>query len=68
VKYVEHPGRAQRCRRAQIGRCSRSLVGKCGLAVHFPIRKGVLRHTVGAVKAVDGIGTGFRVGGALPER
>jgi len=26
-----------------------------GLQVHFPIRKGVLRHTVGAVKAVDGI-------------
>jgi len=28
---------------------------KCGLEVHFPIRKGVLRHTVGAVKALDGI-------------
>jgi peptide/nickel transport system ATP-binding protein len=33
----------------------RPLIQLKGLQVHFPIRKGVLRHTVGAVKAVDGI-------------
>jgi peptide/nickel transport system ATP-binding protein len=33
----------------------RPLIRLQGLQVHFPIRKGVLRHTVGAVKAVDGI-------------
>ncbi len=31
-----------------------------GLAVHFPVRKGVLRRTVGHVRAVDGLS--FRIG------
>jgi peptide/nickel transport system ATP-binding protein len=33
----------------------RPLIELKGLQVHFPIRKGVLHNTVGAVKAVDGI-------------
>ena len=31
------------------------LVRLAGLEVHFPIRKGVLKHTVGHVRAVDGV-------------
>ena len=36
-----------------------------GLKVHFPIRKGVLRRTVGSVKAVDGISLAIRRGRTL---
>ncbi|MBB4266850.1 ABC transporter ATP-binding protein [Roseospira visakhapatnamensis] len=31
------------------------VIATTGLKVHFPIRKGVIRHTVGHVKAVDGV-------------
>ena len=35
------------------------------LAVHFPIRAGILRRTVGAVKAVDGVSFALREGRTL---
>ena len=35
------------------------------LAVHFPIRKGLLRHTVGRVKAVDGVSLDIHAGETL---
>jgi peptide/nickel transport system ATP-binding protein len=35
------------------------------LKVHFPIRRGVLRHTVGYVKAVDGVSFALREGRTL---
>ncbi len=35
------------------------------LKVHFPIRRGVLRRAVGAVRAVDGISLSLRVGETL---
>jgi peptide/nickel transport system ATP-binding protein len=35
---------------------TRPLLSVAGLHVHFPIRRGVLRRTVGSVRAVDGIG------------
>jgi peptide/nickel transport system ATP-binding protein len=35
------------------------------LKVHFPIRKGVLRHTAGYVKAVDGVSLELRTGRTL---
>jgi peptide/nickel transport system ATP-binding protein len=36
-----------------------------GLKVHFPIRRGILRHTVGHVKAVDGVSLEIREGRTL---
>ncbi|MCC6475190.1 MAG: dipeptide ABC transporter ATP-binding protein, partial [Burkholderiales bacterium] len=33
-----------------------------GLKVHFPIKKGVFKHTVGHVKAVDGVDLAFKRG------
>lgn len=36
-----------------------------GLTKHFPIRKGVIRHQVGAVRAVDGIDLAVRRGETL---
>ncbi len=36
-----------------------------GLKTHFPVRKGLLRRTVGYVKAVDGISFGIRRGHTL---
>jgi peptide/nickel transport system ATP-binding protein len=35
------------------------------LKVHFPIRKGLLRHTVGTVKAVDGVSLAIGAGRTL---
>src|SRR5205823_9084046 len=35
------------------------------LKVHFPIRKGIFRHTVGYVKAVDGVSFELREGRTL---
>jgi peptide/nickel transport system ATP-binding protein len=31
------------------------LLAVAGLRTHFPIRRGLLRRTVGAVRAVDGV-------------
>jgi len=36
-----------------------------GIKVHFPIRRGVFRHTVGYVKAVDGVSLELRAGRTL---
>ena len=41
------------------------LLGVKDLAVHFPIRRGVLRRTVGMVKAVDGVSFALREGRTL---
>jgi peptide/nickel transport system ATP-binding protein len=41
------------------------LLGVQDLKVHFPIRRGVLRRTVGYVKAVDGISFALREGRTL---
>ncbi len=42
-----------------------ALLKVSGLKVHFPIRKGVLRRTVGQVKAVDGIALNIPAGRTL---
>jgi len=39
-----------------------------GLKLHFPIRKGVLRRTVGQVKAVDGVALDIPAGRTLVEK
>jgi peptide/nickel transport system ATP-binding protein len=41
------------------------LLSVSGLQKHFPIRRGLLRRTVGAVKAVDGIDLDVRAGETL---
>jgi peptide/nickel transport system ATP-binding protein len=42
-----------------------SLLSVAGLKVHFPIRKGLLRRTVGWVKAVDGVSLEIGAGRTL---
>jgi peptide/nickel transport system ATP-binding protein len=42
-----------------------SLLEVEGLAVHFPIRHGILRRTAGTVKAVDGVSFALREGRTL---
>ena len=39
-----------------------SLLTVSGLRKHFPIRRGLLRRQVGAVKAVDGLDFSVRTG------
>ena len=41
------------------------LLSVTGLQMHFPIRRGLLRRTAGAVKAVDGIDLNVRAGETL---
>lgn len=57
------PGRLARETRAvaQAGR----LLDVAGLKVHFPIRKGVFKHVVGHVKAVDGVSLSVCAGRTL---
>jgi peptide/nickel transport system ATP-binding protein len=43
----------------------RSLLEVADLKVHFPIRKGILQRTVGAVKAVDGVSLQIAAGHTL---
>jgi microcin C transport system ATP-binding protein len=40
---------------ARLAPGARTLVEACDVKVHFPIRRGLLRRTVGHVKAVDGV-------------
>jgi len=42
-----------------------ALLSVKGLKVHFPIRRGILRHTVAHVKAVDGVSLEIGEGGTL---
>ena len=42
-----------------------ALLGVHSLKVHFPIRKGVLKRTVGWVKAVDGVSLALKAGKTL---
>ena len=42
-----------------------ALLSVTGLQKHFPIKRGLLRRTVGAVKAVDGIDLSIRAGETL---
>jgi peptide/nickel transport system ATP-binding protein len=44
---------------------SSSLLQVENLQVHFPIRKGILQHTVGAVRAVDGVSLQIDAGRTL---
>jgi oligopeptide/dipeptide ABC transporter ATP-binding protein len=44
---------------------SEELLSVTGLQKHFPIRRGLLRRSVGAVKAVDGIDLSVRAGETL---
>jgi peptide/nickel transport system ATP-binding protein len=44
---------------------SKELLDVRSLRVHFPIRKGVLKRTVGWVKAVDGVSLGIEAGRTL---
>jgi oligopeptide/dipeptide ABC transporter ATP-binding protein len=44
---------------------SETLLSVSGLQKHFPIRRGLLRRAVGAVKAVDGIDLAVRAGETL---
>jgi peptide/nickel transport system ATP-binding protein len=47
------------------GAPTEELLSVTGLQKHFPIRRGLLRRTVGAVKAVDGIDLTVRAGETL---
>ncbi len=49
------PARVEALSQARAVRSSEPLLEVRDLTVHFPIKKGVLRRTVGYVKAVDGI-------------
>ena len=42
-----------------------ALLSVSGLQMHFPVRRGLLRRTVGAVKAVDGVDFSVRPGETL---
>jgi peptide/nickel transport system ATP-binding protein len=49
----------------QTAKAEGNLLAVRGLCVHFPIRRGVLRRTVGHVKAVDGVDLTIRAGRTL---
>ena len=51
--------------RSRLGAAGPVLLEIKDLKVHFPIRKGILRHTVGHVKAVDGVSFDLREGRTL---
>jgi peptide/nickel transport system ATP-binding protein len=67
---VEEPERAKRAAQAEISAAqgmqvagtAENLLEVTDLQVHFPIRKGLLQHTVGQVKAVDGVSLSIRRG------
>jgi microcin C transport system ATP-binding protein len=40
---------------ARLAKGAKTLVEACDVKVHFPIRRGLMRRTVGYVKAVDGV-------------
>jgi len=50
---------------AQLQTPAPALLGVHSLKVHFPIRKGVLKRTVGWVKAVDGVSLALKAGKTL---
>ncbi|WP_438801970.1 ABC transporter ATP-binding protein [Actinospica durhamensis] len=51
--------------RAASGAASEPLLSATGVQMHFPIRRGLLRRTVGAVRAVDGVDFEVRPGETL---
>ena len=62
------PGAARVHAESEIGDCARSgaaLLSVRELRLHFPIRKGLLKRTVGRVKAVDGISLDIASGRTL---
>jgi peptide/nickel transport system ATP-binding protein len=64
-----HPGPSapeQKAEETQIAGASAPVIAQIeGLKVHFPIRKGLFKRTVGYVKAVDGISLELRAGRTL---
>lgn len=50
---------------ASTGQIGPQVLSVDGLRVHFPIHKGLFRHVVGHVKAVDGVSMNLREGGTL---
>lgn len=50
---------------AEVEQVAAELLEVTDLAVHFPIRKGLLRRTVGQVKAVDGVSLSLKRGETL---
>jgi peptide/nickel transport system ATP-binding protein len=60
-RTVAEPG----AQRAPVARTGPVLLEVKGLKVHFPVRKGIFRHTVGYVKAVDGVSFELREGRTL---
>ena len=59
------PGRVEAPSETRIVASTEKLIEVHDLSVHFPIRKGVLRRTVGYVKAVDGVSFSIAPGRTL---
>ncbi len=59
------PVRVERLPEARIAPAAGTLLEVRDLTVHFPIRKGLLRRTVGFVKAVDGVSFSISPGRTL---
>jgi microcin C transport system ATP-binding protein len=61
--YTQHLLQAEpKGRPAEANPAAPEIVRLDDLKVHFPIKRGVLRHTVGYVKAVDGVSIALREG------
>ncbi|MSQ71008.1 MAG: ABC transporter ATP-binding protein [Betaproteobacteria bacterium] len=65
ARGADQPGSASGETAAPDGSSLGALLEVSDLKVHFPIRKGVLRRTVGSVKAVDGVSLAIAPGRTL---
>jgi len=59
------PATVERLPEARVATAAGTLLEVRDLSVHFPIRQGILRRTVGFVKAVDGVSFAIRPGRTL---